>query len=403
MLIRFEGQTMVWDTTGPSVAKRVCGRSMTVDSKDGRWSKYHCPVCLKEALMEPTNPTDPLASSNESMSPIEPIRPVETVAAVTATPRNDCDTLGGDVINVIRGFCMGAADTVPGVSGGTVALILGHYTRLITAISHVDSQWFGLVKQRRLAEASRHLDLRFLVALGFGILAGVATLSGLMHWLLEYRMPQTLAVFLGLLVASVWIVHSYVDRWTPGRVMSLSIGAAVAVVITLLPMGTGNMSLPYLFFSAAIAICAMILPGISGAFVLLLLGVYHGVTGLIKDAARGNFDARSLVQIAVFAAGCLTGLLAFSRLLRYLLLHHRGATMAWLMGLMIGSVGKLWPLQRPTAETASEELKFRVMEYVSPSQWDGSLPTLVALAIGSAVAVLVIERFAGGQQSPQDP
>ncbi|MGB7323448.1 MAG: DUF368 domain-containing protein [Rubripirellula sp.] len=335
-----------------------------------------------------------------------PLTPVATgqrdaLAANETFGNETAATVRGDVINVVRGFCMGAADTVPGVSGGTVALILGHYTRLVTAISHVDSQLFGLVKEKQLAAAARHLDVRFLAALGLGIATGIVTLSGLMHWLLEFRMAETLAVFLGLLVASVWIVKGYVDRWTPSRIAALACGAAVAIGITLLPMGTGNMSLPYLFFSASIAICAMILPGISGAFVLLLLGVYHSVTGLIKDAAKGNFSAESLTQIAVFASGCLIGLLAFSRVLRWLLQHHRGTTMAWLMGLMIGSAGKLWPLQRPTAETASNELKFRIMEYVSPANWDGSLITLVALAIAAAVAVIVVERFAEGRQASE--
>ncbi|TWU56542.1 hypothetical protein Poly51_24530 [Rubripirellula tenax] len=311
-----------------------------------------------------------------------------------ATPSITTHSAGGDLINVVRGFLMGAADTVPGVSGGTVALILGHYTRLVTAISHVDRHLLGLVKEKQFAAAARHLDVRFLAALGAGIAIGIVSLSGLMHWLLEHRMPQTFAVFLGLLVASVWIVKGYVDRWSLGRVVAFLAGAAVAIVITLLPMGTGNMSLPYLFFSASIAICAMILPGISGAFVLLLLGVYHGVTGLIKDAAKGNFSIESLTQIAVFASGCLVGLLAFSKVLRWLLEHHRSTTMAWLVGLMVGSVGKLWPLQRPTAATAHEKLKFQVMEYVSPANWDGSLLVLAALAVGAAVAVMAIERFA---------
>ncbi|MGI9473129.1 MAG: DUF368 domain-containing protein, partial [Rubripirellula sp.] len=188
-----------------------------------------------------------------------------------------------DVLNVIRGFCMGAADTVPGVSGGTVALILGHYQRLVTAISHVDGELVSLVVQRRFREAAAHVDLRFMVALLVGILTGVGTLAGVMHWLLDHRMPETLAVFLGLLIASVWIVRGYIDRWTPSRFVTFAIGVVVAIVITELPMANGGTGLPFLFGSAMIAICAMILPGISGAFVLLLLGAYHTVTGLIKD------------------------------------------------------------------------------------------------------------------------
>ncbi|GAA5505646.1 DUF368 domain-containing protein [Novipirellula caenicola] len=303
-------------------------------------------------------------------------------------------TVLGDVINVVRGFCMGAADTVPGVSGGTVALILGHYQRLVTCISQIDSHFVSLVLHRKFREAGRHIDLRFLMALGIGIAAGIVSLAGLMHWLLDHKQPETFAVFFGLILASVWIVKSYVSHWRVPQVVACVLGVAVAVAITLMPMGEGDMGLPFLFLSASVAICAMILPGISGAFVLLLFGVYHPVTGLIKDAARGIVSLESLLQIAVFASGCAFGLLAFSRLLRWMLEHHRSTTMAGLIGLMIGSVGKLWPLQQPTPETANLESKFRQMEFVSYSQWPGSIAVLVALAVAAAVAVIVIESIA---------
>lgn len=299
-----------------------------------------------------------------------------------------------DVVNVIRGFFMGAADTVPGVSGGTIALILGHYQRLVTAISHVDGELFTLVAHRRVREAASHVDLRFMVALVVGVLTGVGTLAGVMHWLLDHRMPETLAVFLGLLIASVWIVRGYIDRWSPSRFVTFAVGAIVALAITELPIGQGGTSLPFLFGAAMIAICAMILPGISGAFVLLLLGAYHTVTGLIKDAVKLNLSTELLLQLVAFGSGCVVGLLAFSRLLRWLLEHYRGATMAGLMGLMVGSVRKLWPLQVPTPETADLELKHRVMHEVSPFEWSGGLWHLVILAVGAFVAVLIIERLA---------
>lgn len=289
---------------------------------------------------------------------------------------------------------MGAADTVPGVSGGTVALILGHYERLINSISQFDGRLLQHITGRRFGEAAKHIDLRFLAALGTGVGIGVVTLSGLMHWLLDHRMPQTLAVFLGLMVASTFVVRSYVRRWTAIGWIGLALGIIAAMGITMMPMGNGGTSLPYLFISGAIAICAMILPGISGAFVLLLFGVYHHVTGMIKEAARGNLSVETITQIFVFAAGCGIGLLSFSKVLKWLLAKHHDVTMCVLMGLMIGSLGKLWPLQVPTAETADQELKFRVMEYISPADFEGSVFVLVGLTIASAVAVLVVERVA---------
>jgi putative membrane protein len=246
---------------------------------------------------------------------------------------------------------------------------------------------------RKWTQAFKHVDGRFLIALGLGIGIGVATLSGVMHYLLDVYMPETLSVFLGLMVASVWVVLGYINRWSIGTFVALFIGIITAIAITVMPMAQGNTSLPYLFFAATIAICAMILPGISGAFVLLLFGVYHSVTGLIKDAARGNITGESLTQIAVFGCGCIVGLLAFSRLLKWMLEHHHNITMATLMGLMIGSIGKLWPLQVPTLETADQELKLRVMQFVSHANWNGNLWMLGGLAIAAMLAVVAIERL----------
>lgn len=307
-------------------------------------------------------------------------------------------SLAADLINVIRGFCMGAADTVPGVSGGTIALILGHYERLVAAISHFDLTALTQLRQGRFNEAARHVDLRFLAALAAGIGAGIVTLAGLMHWLLDYHMPETFAVFFGLLLASVWIVTTYIERWSPSRWSACGAGMVVALVICALPTGTGSSSLPYLFFCGAVAICAMILPGISGAFVLLLLGVYHQITGVIKDAVKGDFGIDALTQVVAFAIGCLFGLFAFTKLLRWLLEHYRDTTMAALMGLMIGSVAKLWPLQVPTPQTAALELKYRELHYVSPTQWPGSLLSLGLLAIAAAGIVTAIEWIATGRK-----
>lgn len=323
-------------------------------------------------------------SQNPATDPVDPN--IGTVSNVSS--------FGLDVINVIRGFCMGAADTVPGVSGGTVALILGHYQRLIGAISRVDKVFIEMLISRKWRSAFNHIDGRFVTALGFGILAGIVTLAGLMHWLLDHHMPQTFAVFFGLILASVWIVRRYITRWTIGCVVGCVLGVVAAIAIGRLSPTDGGDSLPYLFLSASVAICAMILPGISGAFILLLLGVYHPITGMIKGLAKGDFTAMSLLQLSVFAAGCLFGLLAFSRLLRFMLRHHKNVTMATLIGLMLGSVEKLWPLQIPTPETAGLKMKERVMQIIPPGEWPGSVAMLAVLALAAASAVIVLERIA---------
>ncbi|MCO8123406.1 DUF368 domain-containing protein [Stieleria sp. TO1_6] len=302
-----------------------------------------------------------------------------------------------DVFNFVRGFCMGAADTVPGVSGGTVALILGHYQRLVNAISRIDRRFVSDLLSQRWRQAWDYVDGRFLLALLCGIGFGIISLAGLMHWLLDHHMPQTFAVFFGLILASVWIVRRYIQRWSPGCYAACLGGIIAALLIGRMSPTAGGDSLVYLFLSASIAICAMILPGISGAFVLLLLGVYHPVTGMIKETAKGHLDAGSLLQLVVFATGCLFGLLAFSRVLRWLLQHHRSVTMAALVGLMLGSVEKLWPLQVPTPETAGLKMKERVMQVVAPADWNGSLTLLIVLAVAAATAVLLLERVAAAE------
>lgn len=309
------------------------------------------------------------------------------------------DGIGVMLLNVVRGFCMGAADTVPGVSGGTVALILGHYDRLIAAISYVDSESFRLLRSGQWGELARRMDLRFLIAIGIGIVLGIGSLAGLMHWLLQHRVNETMAVFFGLVLASVWVVRRNVNQWTVPRWILLFVGVLVALAISRIPTTTGDASHVFLFLSASIAICAMILPGISGAFILLLLGVYEPVIGMIKIAVKGQIDMDVLGRLAVFAAGCLFGLLAFSRLLNYLLKHFRDATMAVLIGLMIGSVDRLWPLQRVTPETAKLELKYQVFEWVSPTEYEGSVLMLLVLAIIAAVVVVAADHFTRRMQS----
>ncbi|KLU03587.1 membrane protein [Rhodopirellula islandica] len=309
------------------------------------------------------------------------------------------DGIGMMLLNVFRGFCMGAADTVPGVSGGTVALILGHYDRLIAAISHVDTTSLGLLRTGQWGGLARRMDLRFLIALGIGIVVGIGALAGLMHWLLQHRVNETMAVFFGLVLASVWVVRRNVTQWTLPRCVLLVVGVLVALGISRIPATTGDASHVFLFFSASIAICAMILPGISGAFILLLLGVYEPVIGMIKGVVKGQIDMDILGRLAVFAAGCLFGLLAFSRLLNYLLEHFRDATMAVLIGLMIGSVGRLWPLQRVTPETAELELKHQEFVWVLPHHYEGSLVVLLALAITAAIVVIAADHFTRRMQS----
>ncbi len=305
----------------------------------------------------------------------------------------DNSNIRHDVLNWFRGLCMGAADIVPGVSGGTIALLLGHYERLVAAISHFDRRFLRLVFSRRIGEAADYVDLRFLMALVIGIGTGVVSLASLMHYLLEHHLTATYAVFSGLVAVSSWIVARRIRRWNAGSVALGALGAATAFFICrLTPMHTPLTPLTA-FFSAAVAICAMILPGISGAFVLLVLGVYHPVTELIKGLPRGEVSIDGVELVVVFGAGCLAGLLAFSRLLRWLLEHRHDGTMAVLVGLMLGSLYRIWPFQSATSGTA--ELPFKMRQFVHRPPQDAVEIGLVAgLAVVAAAATYGLEKLA---------
>lgn len=304
---------------------------------------------------------------------------------------------------LFSGFLMGGADIIPGVSGGTVALILGIYTRLVTAISRFDKTFLAHLMQRRFREGIEYIDLRFLITLGMGIATGIVSLAGLMHFLLLHHHTLTLAVFFGLIVASSWLVARIVQQWTVLEYVSVISGACFAFWLVGLPVFQQSPGHPgYLFFCGMIAICAMILPGISGAFILLLLGKYAEITGMIKGLVHGEISGEILVSIMTFSLGCLVGLLGFSKILKVLLSKYEALTMAVLCGFMMGSLRKLWPFQKDlTPEVA--ELKHKIYQNlpVSEAMNSAELFPVLGLMVLAAVAVLLLERWASGVQKAQ--
>lgn len=298
-----------------------------------------------------------------------------------------------DLANYARGLCMGAADIVPGVSGGTMALILGHYERLVTAISHVDGKLLGMVVKGNFREAAEYLDLRFLVGLGLGIATGIIGLASLMHYLLEKQQAYTFAAFTGLILGSTYLVALRLKKWNVLSVVLLIAGAIIAWQICRLTPIRNELNPLNAFLAATVAICAMILPGISGAFVLLVLGLYHPITGLIKGLPHGEFTIDGLTNIAAFVLGCLIGLLSFSHVLKWLLAHRHDPTMAFLVGLMIGSLYKIWPFQQVTTETAALPFKEQVFQHVGPSASSASLTMVLVLAATALLATLALEKI----------
>lgn len=287
---------------------------------------------------------------------------------------------------------MGAADIVPGVSGGTMALILGIYERLVTAISHVDRTFLGHLVKREWRAAVEHIDLRFLITLGCGILIGIVGLATLMNQLLEFHLQPTLAAFFGLILASSLIVARMIDRWNIPCFLFLLGGAGFSYWLVAQPFMTGVEGYPYLFLCGMIAICAMILPGISGAFILLILGKYHYVTGIIKDLAHLQVTLEHVLIIVVFASGCVVGLLGFSKFLRWLLARFHAPTMAILCGFMLGSLRRIWPF-KIEVEGALAEVKAKNAEMINiwPESLDGSFWFAVGLAIIAFLLVVALD------------
>ena len=262
-----------------------------------------------------------------------------------------------DILHVPRGFLMGIADVIPGVSGGTVALILGIYERLVTAISHVDLEFLTDLRRRRWRRAAAHLDAGFLVLLLSGILLGILSLANVMKHLLEHQRQHTHAVFFGLILASSLLVARLIRLWTPLAIAMLVAGAAFAYWLVGLLPAAPPAGLWYVFVCGMVAICAMILPGISGSFILLILGKYDDILGIIREMTRGQFTGEAVAVLAVFATGCAVGLIGFSKLLKSLLARHYNGTMAVLCGFMVGSLRKIWPFKGvESAETGLNNL-----------------------------------------------
>ena len=305
-------------------------------------------------------------------------------------------SLLGDIVQIGRGLLMGSADIIPGVSGGTVALVLGIYERLITAISHFDLTMLRHVRRGEWSAAARHVDLRFLAALGFGILLGVGSLASVMHHLLEHHRQQTLAAFFGLIVISSFLVARMVEVRSARHAWFLAAVALVAAVgaywLVGLPFLEGQPGYGYLFLCGMVAISAMILPGVSGAFILLVLGKYAEVTGVIKDVVRLNITTGHLATLMVFAAGCAVGLISFSKLLRWLLARHKSLTMAALCGLMTGSLRRIWPFQSDTTPDLAP--KGKVYENYWPAAIDAEVLLSIGIALAAVIGVLVIDSLA---------
>lgn len=249
----------------------------------------------------------------------------------------------------LKGIAMGAADVVPGVSGGTIAFISGIYQELIDSINKINIGTLKTLKNNGFKAAWGSVNGNFLLALLSGIAISVLTFSKIITHLLETQPILVWSFFFGLVIASIVFIWKEITHWHAKAIIALVIGTILSYYITIAEPTSSPDSYPYLFLSGFLAIIAMILPGVSGAFILLLMGSYQTVIGTINQLREGltqmNTDLllQAFTKLAVFAGGAILGLKLFSRVLTWMFAHHKNTTLALLIGFMIGSLNKIWP------------------------------------------------------------
>ncbi len=282
---------------------------------------------------------------------------------------------------MLKGMGMGAADVVPGVSGGTIAFIVGIYDELINTIKSINLQSLKLLFTFKFKEFWKTVNGNFLFSLFAGIAISVFSLAKLITYLLVAHPILVWAFFFGLVLASTWFVAKDIEGWNWKTVLSFIIGAVIAYYITVVTPAETPTNLLFIFLCGAIAICAMILPGISGSFILVLLGKYH----YIMDAVKGL----DLLILCVFGAGAFIGITSFSRVLSYALKHFRNVTMAVLAGFMLGSLNKVWPWKTTEIEIINGT-EFTIEHNSLPTQY---LVEGVVLMIVGFMLVYVLEKI----------
>ncbi|MDV7140741.1 DUF368 domain-containing protein [Maribacter sp. TH_r10] len=289
----------------------------------------------------------------------------------------------------LKGMAMGAADVVPGVSGGTIAFISGIYEELITSINNIKPSLITDWKNEGFKVFWQKLNGNFLVALFLGIFISLFSLATLVSWLLENEPILLWSFFFGLVAASIIFVGKEITKWNLATVIILFFGAGLAYFITTLPASENTASLPYLFMSGALAVCAMILPGISGAFILVLLGSYKTILDAVHE--------RDIKIVITVALGAIFGLLSFAKLLKWMFSNYKNLTLALLTGFILGSLNKIWPWKLILeTKTIGDKVITLKEQNVSPFGFEGDpqlMYAIIAAIIGFSL-IFILEKLA---------
>jgi putative membrane protein len=296
---------------------------------------------------------------------------------------------------VLKGFAMGAANVIPGVSGGTIALITGVFERLINAIKSFNGKAIKLLFAGKIKGLIKHIDLYFLIAVFSGMVISVVTFARLLEYLFLNYPVFVWAFFFGLILASVYYVGKTIKKWNVSVIVSFIVGTAIAIVISTLNPATENDSFFYLILCGVVAICSMILPGLSGSFILILMGNYE----LVMIHAVNNMEIGILIPVII---GVIVGLIAFSHVLSWIYKKYKDQTISTLTGFILGSLSILWPWKNEIYridETSDYILKNgeKIIQSYSryiPESFNNEVIIAVVLIVIGFISISLIEKFA---------
>lgn len=299
---------------------------------------------------------------------------------------------------------MGAADVVPGVSGGTIAFISGIYLELINTIDKLDIGILGMAKAKGIKFAWREYNLSFLFSLLLGIGISILTFARVISYLLENKPIIIWSFFFGLVIASIVYIVSQITKWTWKSIIALLFGIGISYYVTVAEPVSSPDSYWFLFLSGFIAIIAMILPGVSGAFILLLMGSYHSVIASVNQFSSGIFSLNgnqilsAASKLALFAIGAILGIKLFSKVLTWMFDNYKNFTLALLTGFMVGSLNKIWPWKKTLStyiNSHNEEVPI-LQKSILPTDFPGDPEILNAIifCILGFLTIFLLEKFA---------
>lgn len=319
----------------------------------------------------------------------------------------------------LKGFTMGAANVIPGVSGGTIALVTGIYEELINSLKSFDRKALKLLLKRDFSDLLVHINAKFLIFLGVGIGASIFSIAKLFAFLLEEHPTQIWAFFFGLILASVYYVGKTVDKWTWGNISFFALGAVIALFIASAnPVPTANGNYLFVFFCGIIGISGMLLPGLSGSYILMLLGNYkllmvdsiNSLSNAIKMSLSGDFSflndpsqSSGLIHFILFLLGSIFGMISFSQVISWIFNRYKNSTISLLTGFVFGSLAIIWPWKNAITDSKTlnrhgEEIVIGYERFIPNTLDQSTIIALLCILIG-IICIWAIEKMAENKYS----